>query len=281
MNRKHGLIAALLLLVLAVAAGVAEREGSAELPAVSVEKSAPTVKVIAHRGGAANAPENTLAALELGIAQGADMAEMDLHMTKDGVLVALHDHTLTRTTGVEQAVGEMDSLQIRELDAGGWFSPDYAGEQIPTLEELLGVAGGRIGLMLEFKFPQSQAMLEEAMEQIQAAGMESECILAATSPELLRLGKELAPEMENLYIGEQIGEALWETEYVDSFSIALSGLTAEAVARAHSTGREVYAWTVNSAREMEQALSMGVDGLVTDDPALAWEVLRGRSMEEK
>ena len=268
--------AGLLLLIFAVtAAGTGGEREETDLPAVSVETSVPQVKIIAHRGGAANAPENTLAALRCGIWEGADMAEIDLHMTRDGVLVALHDHMLTRTTGLKQPVGEVDSAQVGQLDAGSWFDPKFAGEHIPTLEELLQVAHGRIRLMLEFKFPQSEGMLETALEQIRAAGMEEECILAATSLEFLSLAKQLAPEMENLYIGAKAEEELWTLPYVDSVSIALPGLTRRDVEQAHGSGREIYVWTVNTSHEMEQAVTLGADGLVTDDPSLAREVLEG------
>lgn len=264
-----------LLFGAASAAGLAVRqEGEWELQAVFSDGAARQVKVIAHRGGCAGAPENTLAALEQAVKAGADLAEIDLRMTGDGEVIALHDQTLTRTTGVGGEASGLDLRTIRELDAGDWFSPDFEGERIPTLTEVLDTAGGRIGLMLELKHtPWDHMLLEKVVEQITAKGMEDGCMVACANLELLRRSKELAPAVRTVYIGEETGPELWGLPYVDGYSICVSGLTAQDVARAHGEGRELYAWTVNGRQEVREALYLGVDGLVSDDPALVMELL--------
>lgn len=98
--------------------------------------------VIAHRAGAALAPENTLAALEAAIAAGADMAEIDVRQTGDGVLVALHDDSFGRTAGLDKKVWELDCPSAQKLDAGSWYSHQFQGEHVPTLEEMLAAARG-------------------------------------------------------------------------------------------------------------------------------------------
>ena len=113
--------------------------------------SAPSVQVIAHRAGAALAPENTLAALENAIRVGADIAEIDVQMSKDGVLLAMHDKSLERTTGLCCSTWEVNWTVLQAADAGALYSADYAGERIPTLEALLNAARGQIPLMIEIK----------------------------------------------------------------------------------------------------------------------------------
>ena len=96
-----------------------------------------TVIVLAHRGYSAKAPENTMAAFELALAVGADGIELDVHMTRDGEIVVIHDDTLDRTTNGKGPVSDQTMAELRELDAGSWFSPEFAGERIPTLKLVL------------------------------------------------------------------------------------------------------------------------------------------------
>ena len=232
--------------------------------------------VVAHRAGAAAAPENTLAALERAIAAGADMAEIDARMTRDGVLVVTHDGSLKRTTGADRKVWETDCAVIQSLDAGGWYSGSFAGERVPTLKEVLASARGRIRLMIELKCsPQDQELVERAVAEIQAAGMADQCALACTDLSLLRRSKELAPELDTIFVGKELDSALCGLDYIDGCNIHSAALTRSLVAQAHGAGKAVYAWTVNGAAEMNRALSLGVDGLVTDDPELAARQVRG------
>ena len=114
----------------------------------------PPVLTIAHRGASAYAPENTLAALRTAIEIRCDMAEVDVQRTRDGVLVLVHDTDLARTTGSRKKVAALTYRQLLRLDAGSWFSPVYAGEPIPTLEQAIDVLDGTgTGLLLEVKHP--------------------------------------------------------------------------------------------------------------------------------
>jgi glycerophosphoryl diester phosphodiesterase len=132
--------------------------------------SAESQKVVAHRGASAYAPEHTRAAYKLAIEQGADYVEQDLAVTRDGVLICLHDDSLERTTNVEdlfpdrattdRATGrrvwlaaDFTLAEIKRLDAGSWFDPRFAGERIPTWEEAVAFIGNRAGLYPELKSP--------------------------------------------------------------------------------------------------------------------------------
>ncbi|HOZ48423.1 MAG TPA: glycerophosphodiester phosphodiesterase family protein [Candidatus Hydrogenedentes bacterium] len=109
------------------------------------------VNVIAHRGASAYAPENTLAAFELAIEQGADWFELDCYLSKDGKLVISHDRDVERTTDGTGYVQDLTLAELKALDAGSWFSPEFAGERMPTLGEALDLAKGRIGVYIEIK----------------------------------------------------------------------------------------------------------------------------------
>jgi len=107
--------------------------------------------IIAHRGASANAPENTLATFRLVREQGADAIEADFHLTKDGRIICIHDRTTQRVAGVNLIVGEATLAQLRELDVGSWQGSQWAGERIPTIEEVLGSAPKGKRVFIEIK----------------------------------------------------------------------------------------------------------------------------------
>ena len=111
----------------------------------------PHVEIIAHRGASADAPENTLTAIQLAWRQSADAAEIDVQLTADGQLVAIHDETLLRTGGVDWAVKDYTLAQLKTLDIGSWKSPQFAGERIPTLAEVLDIVPLGKRLFIEVK----------------------------------------------------------------------------------------------------------------------------------
>lgn len=254
--------------VLGLMAGLALEE-----PAVPAARP---IWVIAHRAGAAEAPENTLAALERAIAAGADMAEIDVQRTRDKILVTLHDESLARTTGLDRLSEETDLSEIRGLDAGTWFSGDFAGEPLPTLAAMLDAARDRISLMIEVKRDgRDGSVAEQVVALIVTKGMEDQCVLASASWADLQRSKELAPELKTVWILQRVTSDLWGQPYVDGYSVCADNLTRADVERAHGEGRPIYAWTVNQKSKMKWVLGLGVDGLVTDDPDEAKVLLRG------
>ena len=150
----------------------------AESPSAFAPYSRPTL--IAHRGASADAPEHTLAAYELALKQGADFVEPDLQLTKDGVLICMHDTTLERTTNVEQVfpdrarlvgkkkewpVAELTLAEIQKLDAGSWKSAEFAGARVPTFQQMIDLVRGRAGIIPETKSPQVYGRLGMNMER--------------------------------------------------------------------------------------------------------------------
>lgn len=241
------------------------------VPAAKAELSGKAdFQIIAHRAGAALGPENTLAALEHSIAAGAEMAEIDVRLTRDEVLAAVHDENLSRTTGIDKGISETLWTELEAVEAGAWFSPQFAGEPVPTLSDFLTAAKGRIRLMVEIKSaPNAKAAAVQALEAIRAADMTSGCILGCGDAEVLRLSKALAPELETVYIGAVEDPSMFSLPWADSFSLPLKGLTPALVRQCQAHGKPVWVWTVNTRPEMEAALACGADGLVTNDPVLA------------
>jgi glycerophosphoryl diester phosphodiesterase len=146
---------------------------------------------VAHRGASAYAPEHTLAAYRLAIEQGADFVEQDLAVTRDGVLICLHDPTLERTTNVEEVfparstevedegrkrrawlANDFTLAEIKQLDAGSWFAPTFAGERVPTFDEAVALVKGKAGMFPELKTPEVYEGRDVHFEELVAAALD-------------------------------------------------------------------------------------------------------------
>lgn len=121
------------------------------------------IEIIAHRGASAYAPENTLAAFERAVEMGSHWYELDCHLSADNGVIVIHDGNLKRTTGIDKPVSAATLEEMRALDAGSWFAPEFAGERLPTLEESLRMAKGRIGVYVEIKSAEDDAALFDAI----------------------------------------------------------------------------------------------------------------------
>lgn len=230
--------------------------------------------VTAHRGCSSAAPENTLAALQAAIDAMADYAEIDVQETKDGVVVLLHDYSLKRTTGVRQYIWNVDYEELSSFDCGSWFSGEYAGERIPTLEQALELCKGRIRLNIEIKDSSAnQALEEKVVALIEQYEFENQCVITSTSLSTLERVKQQNDRIKTGYIMSIAYGNFYEKEHVDFFSMKSSFVDAGVVSKAHSLGKEVHVWTVNSRNELEQMKGIGVDNIITDVPLLARQVL--------
>lgn len=229
-----------------------------------------STKIIAHRAGATFAPENTLAALRQAIEDHAYMAEIDIQQLKDGTLIAMHDANFKRTTGVDLNVWNADYESIRRFDAGSSFSSGFIGEPVPTLEDMLQAANGKIHLMLELKASgQEQSLVENTLELIKKYGMQDQCMIASMDLELLKQVKKLEPDMQTVYISMLLLSKQFDLKELDAYSIETTSLTAMMVTQAHLQNKEVYVWTANSEVNMRKILRCEADGLITDNPKLA------------
>lgn len=234
----------------------------------------PALKVTAHRGHSRAAPENTISAVRKAIDSGADFAEIDVLLTSDGVPVLLHDSDLKRTAGDVQRISDVTFEQARLLDVGSWFSPQFVGETIPTLSEVLELSKGKIKLNIELKIYDPDPRLVPAIvQQIVDHGFESDCIVTTFKYETLQEIKRLSPRLKT---GQIIAHALGDVSRleVDALSVRANWLMDSVLRQAHQQGMEVHVWTVNEAADMYRLIKRGVDNIITDDPDLMIEVKR-------
>lgn len=256
-----------------------------------------SVDVHAHRGGAALAPENTLAAVRNALALGVDVIELDLHVSRDGVVVIIHDATLDRTTTGRGFVRETALADLQRLDVGGWFHARFAGERVPTLREVLEVVKGhgddRVRLNLETKYdargPAPPANFEEmVLEQVRAAGLSGRTIIQSFHyPSIIRV-KALDSSMATAALRSPLNPPLDPVADVraaraDIYSPGFRLVTREVVEALHRAGIPVVPWTVNEPADMERLLTVGIgalrgDGIITDHPDRLIQVLRARGL---
>jgi glycerophosphoryl diester phosphodiesterase len=230
--------------------------------------------VIAHRAGALHAPENTLAALEIAIRQKADYAEIDVQRSRDGVVVVIHDADLMKMARDPRRISETNYADLAGIDIGRMFHRDFAGERVARLADFLQRAAGRIKLMIELKYYGSDPQLaQETVRLVREAGMEDEVALMSLDLAGVRQSQRLASELPAGYLSS-VG--LGNISRLDLDFLAVStGLVSPALLRnAAKQGLSVYVWTVNDADAMLDMMELGVDGLITDDSALAVEVIR-------
>jgi glycerophosphoryl diester phosphodiesterase len=227
---------------------------------------------IAHRGSSGDRPENTLPAFRRAIEVGADMVELDCQLTRDGAVVVIHDETLDRTTSGEGPVAEHTLAEIRSLDAGTWFAPEFAGVTVPTLDEAVDVLRGAAELNLELKGERGAGALEEACLEIlrqhdflaptvfssfSSARMQTVRRMAPAARTAVLLDDDAALEAALALAGEISAEALHPARL-----LALPAL----ISAAHGRGLAVRVWPVNERREAERLVRLGVDGLFSDYP---------------
>ena len=237
-----------------------------------------SIAVIGHRGGRALAPENTLAAFRNAILLGADYVEVDVRATRDGKLVIMHDSTVNRTTDGQGAVRDLDFAAIRALDAGSKFSAQYAGEKVPTFDEVLDLCRGKINVYVDHK----EAPTAQVLEAIRKHKMERHVVIYNGVQELLewkRLAPDLPvmPSVPDAYRREGGIAALLQTLPAEILDGNLREWTKELVEQAHAAGAKVYVDNLGENDNPEgfrKAIAWGVDGIQTDHPDQLLAVLK-------
>jgi glycerophosphoryl diester phosphodiesterase len=241
---------------------------------------------IAHRGAAAEAPENTLAAFELALRQGADGIELDVRLSSDDVPMVIHDGRLNRTTSGAGWVRQHRANVLRRLDAGSWFNrrfpnrgcQHYAGAKIPLLSEALAwVRQHKMLAFVEIKERGNARPGVEAkvLEVIDRAGVRGLTTIVSFDPATLRRVRELDSRIvvgldvsRSLLALRQV-RALAGTAILPHWAIASRGF----IRRAHRYSIRVFTWTVDQPARMERRIADGVDGIITNCPARLAEVL--------
>lgn len=263
-----------------------------------------TVLNIGHRGASGYAPEHTIPAYDLALEQGADYIEIDLQMTKDGVLVALHDDTLDRTADAPEGVPERYCSgpvikrtleQIKQCDVGSWFGPEYAGEQIPTLEEIFQRYGTSVNYYIETKNPEAAPGMEEELlslmeeyELTEPAEDNWQVLIQSFSAESLMTIHEMNEDLPliQLFSSTETSKTIQDQlDLVSTYAVGIGPSATDVdtalVEAAHALCLDVHPYTVNEKADMRALIDLGVDGMFTNFPDRLEKLLGKRAAEGK
>ncbi len=235
--------------------------------------------MIAHRGASSEAPENTMAAFHRAVEAGAEFIETDLQLSRDARLVALHDDMLDRTTNAHGPVSAKTLEELRQVDAGSWFSSDgargaspesFAGQHIPTLDEIL--AFGRehdIGLYLEMKTPAVSGAEHTLVGALRDSGEIMRTVVLSFDLGLLAKVRRLEPLIVVGHLCDKPApDAVRRAVEMGARQLLprADGVTAEFVKEAHASDLKVVTWTVNAPEQAKALVAAGVDGIITNYP---------------
>jgi glycerophosphoryl diester phosphodiesterase len=243
------------------------------------------LEIIAHRGASHDAPENTMAAFKLGWEQKADADEVDIYLTKDGRIVVIHDKTTKRTAGLDRNVAEQNLVELRALDAGAWKGARWAGEKIPSLEEVIATIPEGRRLFIEIKC--GPEVLPELERVVKESGKKSEQLtIICFNYETLKLARERFPELALFWLVAPTKESNGLLPAVDELitkakSAKFEGLNVDYrfaiddrfVSRVKDAGLKLYIWTVNDPAVARRLAALGADGITTDRPGWLREQL--------
>jgi glycerophosphoryl diester phosphodiesterase len=235
--------------------------------------------IVGHRGAMGHCPENTLAAFDRAAELGASWVEFDVHLSADGVPVVIHDELLDRTTNGHGFVRDHSLAELRTLDAGAWYSPDYAGQRIPTLDDVLDWARRRqISVDIEIK---NAPLYYEGIEALVLAALDRHAMLRQAlvssfdHPAVQRL-KRLEPRaLTGVLYGCRPADpvALARQASADVLLPQWPYVTADDVATAHAAGLAVATWTTSDPATLRQLISAGVDAIITNHPDVAGSII--------
>lgn len=235
--------------------------------------STPRTRIIAHRGACRVAPENTLAAFRAAIALGADGVELDVQASRDGVPVVIHDVTLERTTDGRGAVHDHTAAGLTAMEAGLWFDPPHPGERLPTLATVLALlapSGLEVHVELKTARVQTPGLVAAVLDELAGAGMEGRAVLSSYNHHDLREARRLDPRVACAALTYEALLEPWEYAVRHGFQgLHPHHLTvnAELVAGCRAAGLAVRPYTVDDPAEAARLLALGVDGLITNEPA--------------
>jgi glycerophosphoryl diester phosphodiesterase len=295
--RRRPRVAALILGALLVLAVVRSLTVEPRSPKPYLEGVQP--KVLAHSGAQGHAPSNTLAAFDVAMEMGADILELDVHMTRDGVVVVSHDETIDRLSNGHGAIKEMTLAELRQYDFGHGFTPDggktfpYRGKgvTIPTLEEVFKRYPG-VPVNIELK-QEAPAIEQPVWDLVQQYGMEDKVLVNSFHSGPMERWRALAGERVaqgatkgNMYefVAFYLPYLDWLYQpRVDAFQLpthqnvgplTIRFDTKRMVDTAHRLGMRIHYWTINDEETMRHLVEIGADGLITDYPDRAVKVLK-------
>jgi len=237
-----------------------------------------TPLIIAHRGASGSAPENTLAAIKLAMEIGVDMIEIDVHQSKDEHIVVFHDEFLDRITGVEGRVIEYILEELQALDAGSSFDEKFAGEKIPTLDEVLQLVDGKTKLLIEIKVGRFgyPGIEENLLQSIKNHRAEKWCIIQSFDVDCLEKIRHLNKKIQIqhlIFAKPSRFESIIKFGKVKGINLGFRITTRRLIDEIHGDGKTVYIWTVNDEKKMKKLMEYGVDGIITNYPEMLKKVI--------
>ncbi|WP_152394403.1 glycerophosphodiester phosphodiesterase [Paenibacillus guangzhouensis] len=241
---------------------------------------------VAHRGWSSKAPENTLAAIQLAMSEPyISWIEFDVQLSKDGVPVLIHDYSLERTTNGQGLVREKNYAELEQLDAGSWFSPAYAGEKIPSLEEVFDIAGGRLRMNIELKTQGNMYPgLEEAViDLIYRYTLQHDVVLTSFEPSVVQRVKRLAPQLRVGLITEMPSAdyaAVCRSLGADFLSLYYPLFTKQSAAALAQQGIGMMAWTCNHTKDILHVAELHPDVMICTNYPDRWDSAIGKGEKE-
>lgn len=243
--------------------------------------------VIAHRGASAYYPENTMAAFRGAVEMNAEMIELDIMLSKDGVPVVFHDAMLNEHTSGTGELKNFTLKELRELDAGSWFDSAYSDQKIPTLDEVLEFASGKIALNIEIKTEAVSddvrgGVEEKCLELVKKHSMEHHVLFSSFDYRAIAHLKELAPDMpaailyEKSQSNDMLPSELIKKYNADAFNCSYRQLNTKRFKDIRKHNLPVFIYTVDEQARMRRLLDMKVSGIFTNKPDVLWEVLEKR-----
>lgn len=275
---KRYMVAIILFLLVACSAPTAPTAPGAPSPAAQGR----VIMISAHRGGAALAPENTLASFSNGIALGADFIEMDVHLTKDGVPVVIHDATIDRTTDGSGRVADLTLAQLQSYNAAAKFAGAAEKQVVPTLAQVIDLAKPtNVQLEIEIKatvdnqrYPRIE---QKVIDDIAARGMRDRVRIMAFEFDTLQRVRAIDPKIKttalftyDYFRSHDINQPAAVIDdvagFADGIGVNSALLTSQLVQQAHNRKMSVGVWTVDSEAEMNKFINMGVDSITSNRP---------------
>ena len=239
------------------------------------------MKIFAHRGASGYAPENTLTAIKKAIEMKADGVEIDIQLTKDGKIVVIHDWKVDRTTTGRGFVYELDFGYIRSLDAGQWYTKDFIGEVVPTLEEVLDILPKDMILNIEIKdTARKHSNIEEKMLEVLKKYPEKfdNVIVSSFHHDKIKKLQKLEPKLKLALLTDSEFieiEKYLSTNVLNSYSYhpEINLISKKDIEILHKNGIKVFVWTVNKEEDLDYLVKLGVDGVITNYPDIMKELL--------
>ncbi|MCF8464238.1 MAG: hypothetical protein K9G41_05330 [Flavobacteriales bacterium] len=253
---------------------------------LSTTTMAQQIQVTAHRGASGYAPENTLSSVKKALEIGVDRLEIDVQQTADGVVILLHDKTLNRTTNAKGKVGAMTYVELKKVSANANFEAEFSIEPIPTLEQVFELLDGNTEFVIEIKagnktYPGIEDNVAALIKKYKA---EKWALVHSFNDKVLKHLHKHHPtiRLQKLFVSYSTGVMLdfklhtvklSKYEYVEGFGVSKGGVNSKLVEEIHSLGKIVHVWTVNNEEDMTEMIDLGVDGLISNYPDKAKEIV--------